>query len=152
MVWEKLLLEQYYPWQDSYVVDKNMCWSFANASQITKLDESQWNVTIRISRLYTTHVVYKLTHTFSEKIFPWYYITCLKVNWIASCFFCSKWSIKSTMAWWARSNSSCREISFSFCSEKLTYWSRAFLFTWLYFFSSLLHWWSFFHNCIKYML
>ena len=48
--------------------------------------------------------------------------------------------------WYPLSSSSFRFINFSFCSEKLTNWSNAFLFTWLYFFSSSLHWCSFFHN------
>lgn len=38
-------------------------------------------------------------------------------------------------------------MSFSFCSEKLTNWSRAFLLTWLYFFSSVLHCSSLRNNC-----
>ena len=47
--------------------------------------------------------------------------------------------------WYAVSSSAFRFMSFSFCSEKLTNWSNAFLLTWLYLFSSSLHLWSFFH-------
>ena len=50
---------------------------------------------------------------------------------------------------WALSNSSFRLISFSFWSEKLTNWSRAFLFTWLYRLSSMLHCSSFLKSCTK---
>lgn len=56
------------------------------------------------------------------------------------------WSSSSWFTWYPLSSSSFRFINFSFCSEKLTNWSSAFLLTWLYFFSSSLHWCSFFHS------
>lgn len=75
--------------------------------------------------------------------------TCLKVNWMASYFRSSSTFISSMIDLYPLSNSSCRFINFSFCSEKFTNWSNAFLLTWLYFFNSVLHCSSFRNNYKK---
>lgn len=71
--------------------------------------------------------------------------TCLNVKRMASNFLCSKTSMRSWIFWFPLSSSSFLFISFSFCSEKETYWSNAFLFTWEYFFSS----WLLFSSCLN---
>ena len=87
-----------------------------------------------VSKYFSLCINYKQKHT------------CLKVNWIASYFRSSSTFISSMIDLYPLSNSSCRFINFSFCSEKFTNWSKAFLLTWLYFFNSVLHCSSFRNN------